>query len=108
MLIAVKFKMCSRGVPSIVQWVKDLALSLQWRGFDPWPGAEGWIRSLDQEFPWATGCDQEEKKRALELDCLGSNPDSAINLLLPGAGFLTSLYLHILIGNVGIVTVPTS
>ena len=22
----------------VAQWVKDLALSLLWRGFDPWPG----------------------------------------------------------------------
>ena len=29
------------GVPTVVQQVKDLVLSSQWRGFDPWPGAVG-------------------------------------------------------------------
>lgn len=29
------------GVPTVPQWVKDPALSLQWNGFDPWPNVEG-------------------------------------------------------------------
>ena len=29
----------------MVQWVKDLALSLQWRGFNPWP--------KNFHMPWA-------------------------------------------------------
>lgn len=31
----------SLGVPALVQWVKDLASSFLWCGFDPLPGAVG-------------------------------------------------------------------
>ena len=32
------FKKQQRGVPTVVQWVKDLALLQLWLRFNPWPG----------------------------------------------------------------------
>ena len=59
------------GVPPLVQWVKDPALSLRQCRFDPQPGPVGWgsgiaaavalvtavaqTWSLAQELPYATG-----------------------------------------------------
>ena len=41
----------------MAQWVKDLALSLLWRGFDPWPG--------NFRIPWAWPKQTNKQKNLL-------------------------------------------
>ena len=42
----------------MAQWVKDLALSLLWQEFDPWPG--------NFQMPW--GQPKKKKKRKKESE----------------------------------------
>ena len=65
----------------MAQWVRDLALSLQWRRFDPSPGAVGLgssvatavgqvtaaarVLSLAWELPYAMGVAEKKKKKDL-------------------------------------------
>lgn len=40
------------GVPAVARWVKDLALSLQWPGFNPWPGVESYGPGVVAAVVW--------------------------------------------------------
>lgn len=40
------------GVPTVAQHVKDLALSLQWPGFNLWPGVESYGPGVVAAVVW--------------------------------------------------------
>ena len=51
------------GSPLVAQWVKDLALSLLWYGFDPWPG--------NFLMLWAWPKKKKKKKETKETPVVG-------------------------------------
>ena len=60
--VALKKKRVSTSSSSlVVQWVKDLALSLQWLKYT----AVVWVQSLAGEFPYATGTAKKQTKEVL-------------------------------------------